>query len=592
MRKPCQRCPVKGPAQASRPRCNGEKQFEELVAFKRQHGRPNPPGTGPKSTPVGRWLDGQRDAALNGNLDREKIRRLEALGVDWTPEETAWEERLNQLRDFKKEHGHCHVPEGWARHPELAEWTREQLRVQGAGKLRKDRVQALGRAGLLAGMGGQPFQQAMWDKRFAELLVYKERFGHTRVPAKWSENKPLGHWRHNQRLFRRQGKLSKERIARLDEIGFEWEEPDRFGASREEKWENLWEGMFAQLKEFKERFGHCDVVTGWAENPMLAKWVMRQRGLHNSEELQPERQERLEQLGFRWHSDHTTVKWEVRLAELVAFKERFGHTRVPSRWKENKPLGHWRHVQREWRRKGILKPDRITLLDEIGFEWEEPDRFGATRVEKWANLWEGMFAQLEQFKERFGHCRVVTGWAENPMLAKWLHRQRGHNNKGKLSPDRKQRLESLGVTWQSELPTVKWEERFAELGAFKERFGHTCVPSTWKENRPLGNWVDAQRQFRRKGILRSDRIEKLETIGFDWAPLGAVAQLKGKAYQAIWEKRFEELRAYKERFGHCHVQKRDAEFGSLGVWVQRQRRFGRLGQLDRERKDKLEALKV
>ncbi len=34
-----------------------------------------------------------------------------------------------------------------------------------------------------------------------------------------------------------------------------------------------WTERFQQLKEFKDRFGHCKVPKGWNEDPKLARWV-------------------------------------------------------------------------------------------------------------------------------------------------------------------------------------------------------------------------------------------------------------------------------------------------------------------------------
>ena len=48
------------------------------------------------------------------------------------------------------------------------------------------------------------------------------RFGHCRVTKQWTEDTAFGHWVDNQRLWKRLGKLSPERIARLEALGIEW----------------------------------------------------------------------------------------------------------------------------------------------------------------------------------------------------------------------------------------------------------------------------------------------------------------------------------------------------------------------------------
>jgi hypothetical protein len=45
------------------------------------------------------------------------------------------------------------------------------------------------------------------------------------VPLRWAENKQLGRWVGSQRSKYRKGKLSEDRIKRLEDIGFVWTRP-------------------------------------------------------------------------------------------------------------------------------------------------------------------------------------------------------------------------------------------------------------------------------------------------------------------------------------------------------------------------------
>jgi hypothetical protein len=64
---------------------------------------------------------------------------------------------------------------------------------------------------------------ADWEALFQALVVFKENQGHCRVPQRWSENPQLGTWVGYQRKAFRKGKLSEERVARLEALGFEWD---------------------------------------------------------------------------------------------------------------------------------------------------------------------------------------------------------------------------------------------------------------------------------------------------------------------------------------------------------------------------------
>ena len=61
-----------------------------------------------------------------------------------------------------------------------------------------------------------------WEERFSELVQYKQYVGDTLVPVKWPENLELGAWVANQRVRKKQGTLSEDRISRLNEIDFHW----------------------------------------------------------------------------------------------------------------------------------------------------------------------------------------------------------------------------------------------------------------------------------------------------------------------------------------------------------------------------------
>ena len=56
---------------------------------------------------LGQWVSVQR---LSRALSDERKARLNALGFDWSPHGTAWEEGLERFRAFVDEYKHCDVP--------------------------------------------------------------------------------------------------------------------------------------------------------------------------------------------------------------------------------------------------------------------------------------------------------------------------------------------------------------------------------------------------------------------------------------------------------------------------------------------------
>jgi superfamily II DNA or RNA helicase len=334
-----------------------------------------------------------------------------------------------------------------------------------------------------------------WDISFGILQKFKNREGHCRVPPKHDEEGiTLGRWVMTQRAFRNKGKLDPERIKRLDSIGFSWD-----------PYVEDWESGFSALQKFKNREGHCRAPQKHIEEDItLGSWVMHQRAFRDKGKLDPERIKRLDSIGFSW--DPYVEDWESGFSALQKFKNREGHCRATQKHiEEGIILGNWVMVQRAFRDKGKLDPERINRLDSIGFSWDP-----------FAEDWESGFSALQKFKNREGHCRVpLTHVEEDFTLGNWVSKQREFKKSGRLHPDRINRLVSLGFIWDAQIDA--WEIGFSALQKFKNREGHCRPPKKHiEEGITLGNWVMVQRTFRDKGKLNPERIKRLDSIGFSW----------------------------------------------------------------------------
>src|SRR5215813_6157379 len=107
-----------------------------------------------------------------------------------------------------------------------------------------------------------------------------------------------------------------------------------------------------------------------------------------------------------------------------------------------------------------------------------------------------------------------------------------------------------------------WEKGFEHYQEYLKEHKHCNVPKQYKssDGYKLGLWVSNLRQ--RRSSLSSDRLARLDAVGFDWDPI-----------DAGWEKGFSYLKMYKEREGHCSVPGTHKENGfSLGQWVTTQRK--------------------
>ena len=351
-------------------------------------------------------------------------------------------------------------------------------------------------------------------------------------------------------------------------------------------WNARWDAMFAALVRYKRWHRDCRVPPNWAVNSALANWVRQQRSDWQTGALRSDRRRRLEKLGFVW--DCSTDTWERGFAAMAAFRARYGHCWVSWGWRENPWLGAWVVRQRRYKHLGRLSPERIGRLEAIGFKWsahrevEQLPSMGACNAR-----WERMFAALERFKRRHGHCRVTRKRPGNQTMASWVINQRRLKREGRLRKDRYERLDALGFEWQIVTMGREREQRnWARLIEFHRRFGHCDVPGSWKEDRALGIWVTELRCFRRKGSLSDEKVRRLDTIGFVWD----VGPRRDATLDKQWSVRLAELAAFHREHGHWRVPSNQDEWWSLRVWMGNQRDAYRRGCLGADRVRRLEEI--
>lgn len=139
---------------------------------------------------------------------------------------------------------------------------------------------------------------------------------------------------------------------------------------------------------------------------------------------------------------------------------------------------------------------------------------------RYDRIWAAHFADLRAFRKKHGNCRVPSDWPKNQALAKWVEHQRTYRRRGTLAPERLSRLERIGFCWDAMKGPARlhsnWDARFAELVAYKKRFGHCRTLSSDPTHYRLHRWVLAQRSAYYRGELPRYRFEKLDRLGFAW----------------------------------------------------------------------------
>jgi hypothetical protein len=219
-------------------------------------------------------------------------------------------------------------------------------------------------------------------------------------------------------------------------------------------------------------------------------------------------------------------KWEGRFRDLMAFKERYGHTNVPQYPTKAIPEDHRvsanfcrncrtqynYHHDPDKQHLSFLTDDRIQRLEEIGFCWN-------TREATWQLRWK----ELQEFSNIFGHSNVPARWSENKALAAWVATQRqkyraqqedasdddddadtatwaAKKYYGKeLTQRHIQLLESVGFCWDPHRD--HWWMMYDELRDFWQKHNHVKVPRGYAPNPKLPSWIVHQRRYCREYLL-------------------------------------------------------------------------------------------
>jgi len=552
-----------------------QTQIQDLKEFREKNGHCRVPHSYAPNPSLGAWVSNQRtffkhkQEGKQSSLTDARIVELESISFEWqlVDKGGTWKKRFQELNEFREKNGHCQVPQGYAPNPSLGAWVSNQrtfYKHKQEGKqssLTDARIVELESIGFEWQVRG--YKGGTWKKRIQELNEFREKNGHCQVPQGYAPNPSLGPWVSNQRTSYKhkqedkKSKMTDARIVELESVGFEWQVRGYKGET--------WKKRIQELNEFREKNGHCRVPYSYAPNPSLAKWVKNQRAVYKRKQegkkssLTDARIVELESIGFEWQLVDKGGTCKKRIQELNEFRENNGHCRVPHNYAPNPSLAKWVSNQRTFYKhkqegkQSSLTDARIAQLESIGFEWR-----GSTDND---GFWKKRIQELNEFREKNGHCQVPQGYAPNPSLGAWVSNQRTsykHRQEGKkssLTDARIVELESVGFEWQvREDNDGFWKKRFQELNEFREKNGHCRVPYSYAPNKSLGAWVKNQRtvykrkQEGKKSSLTDARIVELESIGFEWILRVAEKNLNDEALQT----RIQELRnEFREENEYC-----------------------------------------
>lgn len=164
------------------------------------------------------WASSQRKLYHTKQLKEDRIIKLENINFKWNILNDNWNKCFDLLIKYQKTNGNTLVPETFIEDNEnLGNWVKTQRRLFKKGTLLDDRFNKLAKIGFVFDLINY-----QWDDFFNELFIYMNENHSINIPINYkiTDGRNLHAWLISQRILYKKGKLSDDQILKLKEIGF------------------------------------------------------------------------------------------------------------------------------------------------------------------------------------------------------------------------------------------------------------------------------------------------------------------------------------------------------------------------------------
>ncbi|MCC5804989.1 MAG: helicase associated domain-containing protein [Opitutales bacterium] len=396
------------------------------------------------------WARKQASHYRRRRLLEDEIRFLNAVNVPLEiplgakRRARVWWDFCMELEQVKRDYGGFAYPPEHPRHEAMERWKRAQRNARRRGKLDADRAKRLEAIGFA--WDGFAEEEELWERSFAKLAAYKERFGHVDVAEDWPEDPKLGKWVAKQRVALARPPMPRDRSTRLRRLGLKAAELPPIITRR---WLDSLESVRTRLRE---DHGTAKLVPDTELDATSRGFIVNQRRRHRKGQLTDKQVRMLDELGIDWNPPRKYIvpvrgpqppsaKWLENYNELKALFADHGPEALIDHKKAPRHLQKFATDQRMRRSRGILTEEKIRLLDAINFDWSPR--------EKIRPAWMRRYEALKKFKEKHGTADVPRSYPPDQGLAEFVAQERQRARKGRLKPEQIQLLKDVGFRFES-----------------------------------------------------------------------------------------------------------------------------------------------
>lgn len=399
---------------------------------------------------LGTWVATQRlvhEGKSSGVLTDVQIKKLEKIGMRWeSVRDLAWERSFSAAKVYYETHGDLLVPTGDSlyRGVKLGRWL-AQLRNYRRSNIQRsyltdERIRALDAIGMVWDV-----PDYLFEKNYALCLSYYRAHGDLNIPPRYvsEDGSRLGAWVQGIRAQAqgkagRRAELNEEQKARLNALGFVW-------SSRRN---TAWDSAYAAACEYRKRYGNLNVPVAYVteDGVKLGRWIRHQREtLHTT--LPEERRKKLDAIGMLWTLPDP---WEQKFALVQKYYRAHGDLNIPSDYvDEGVWIARWLSEQvarMNGKATGRTRAN-IALTDA---QTEKLKSLGVRENTSRNDLaWEEQYAAAKEFYAAHGHLQIPKNYvsASGKGVGRWLQTQRRYKKENRLSRQRIESLDEIGVEW-------------------------------------------------------------------------------------------------------------------------------------------------
>lgn len=325
-----------------------------------------------------------------------------------------------------------------------------------------------------------------------------------------------------------------------------------------------WDEMFEVYKSLVEQGVEIRQSYVTEDGINIGNWVHTQRRAYKRNKIPQDRVDKLNSINFKWGVE---LKWD-EMFEIYKTLVAQGIDVVKGYVTEDGiRVGAWAITQRMAYRNNKLSQDRIDKLNSINFKWIK-----ATYMR---NSWDEMFEVYKSLVEQGVNVvkRYVT--EDGVKIGVWIESQRRAYKNNKISQDKIDKLNSMGFKWCA---NDAWNEMFEIYKSLIEQGVNVTTAYITDDGINIGHWVNTQRRAYKDNKISQEKIDKLNSIGFNWDIV------------KTWDEMFElykSLIAQGIEIKQSYVTEDDVK---IGIWVSTQRKAYKNNKLPQDKIDRLNSI--